>query len=195
MIQFAFNISLLLTFVRLFFSPLLIILFIKFLPLYSFEVNCFLALIFFLISSTDFFDGFLARKLQQETILGSILDPIADKLLVVSALIGLVYTCKINLIWAIVIIIREFFVTALRQRATIYNLSLKVIYSAKIKTSFQTVYLIWVIINPYQSRGFNALFFNVIEFILLFIVISLSIYSAYQYLSIFNKHLKGTNDL
>ena len=72
------------------------------------------ALIFGIASITDFLDGYLARKTGQITKFGIILDPIADKFLVISAFILLVDMARLSAWIAIIIIVREFLVTALR---------------------------------------------------------------------------------
>jgi CDP-diacylglycerol---glycerol-3-phosphate 3-phosphatidyltransferase len=72
------------------------------------------AVIFILVAISDYFDGYLARKLKQETTLGKFLDPLADKILTISALICLVELKAISSIPVIIIVIRDFSVSALR---------------------------------------------------------------------------------
>ena len=78
-----------------------------------------LAALFFLIASiTDYLDGFIARKLGQQTNFGEFLDPIADKLLVISMLVLLITENNeiIFVVPALIIITREFLVISMRQR-------------------------------------------------------------------------------
>ena len=108
------NLSLILTIARLVLSPILIpILFVTILPQASTTASLLVALIFILLSLTDFFDGYFARKFNQETVLGKVLDPIADKFLVNSALFSLVYLNKLYFYWAIILSTRELFVMGL----------------------------------------------------------------------------------
>jgi CDP-diacylglycerol--glycerol-3-phosphate 3-phosphatidyltransferase len=107
------NLPNLLTFFRISLIPLLV--FTHYLP--KSYAPSLAAAIFLLASVTDFFDGFLARKLSQETKVGAFLDPVADKLIVVVALILLVqtYSYKILTICAAIIICREILISALRE--------------------------------------------------------------------------------
>jgi CDP-diacylglycerol---glycerol-3-phosphate 3-phosphatidyltransferase len=72
------------------------------------------AVIFSLVAISDYFDGYLARKLKQETTLGKFLDPLADKILVITALLCLVELDVINTIPIMILIVRDFSVSALR---------------------------------------------------------------------------------
>ena len=98
-------------------------------------------LLFFLAGLTDYFDGFLARKFNASSQFGEILDPIADKILIVFLLFGLALNLSSNLIGFIgsLIITREVWVSALRDyNSRINNTNAtKVIFVAKIKTTIQ----------------------------------------------------------
>jgi CDP-diacylglycerol--glycerol-3-phosphate 3-phosphatidyltransferase len=112
------NLPILLTLSRLILSPLLLpVLLVYLLPFNNIFINSFLGFLFFLFSITDFFDGYFARRYKQETQVGKLLDPIADKFLLYSTLIGLLAADKIFFYWVIIIIGREFFVMGLRQIA------------------------------------------------------------------------------
>ena len=96
--------------------------------------------IFVLASFTDFLDGFFARLLKQQSKLGELLDPIADKIIVVTALVLLVSSKQIEgqeVIAAIIIISREILVSGLREYLAKFRLKMPVSNTAKIKTFFQ----------------------------------------------------------
>ena len=96
--------------------------------------------IFVLASFTDFLDGFFARLLKQQSKLGELLDPIADKIIVVTALVLLVSSGQIKgqeVIAAIIIVSREILVSGLREYLAKFRLKMPVSNMAKIKTFFQ----------------------------------------------------------
>ena len=106
-----------------------------------FQLN-YVALFLFLIASiSDYFDGMLARAYNLESKLGAILDPIADKILVLFLLLAIVVTVKDPFVafMSSLILAREFWISALREYASQdSNVSAtKVTYLAKIKTSLQ----------------------------------------------------------
>jgi CDP-diacylglycerol--glycerol-3-phosphate 3-phosphatidyltransferase/cardiolipin synthase len=158
--------------------PLLLI---TFLPLNNITINGVLALTFGLLGLTDFFDGYLARLRGQETALGRLLDPIADKFLVYSTLIALVHTQKLFFYWAIIIIGREFFVMGLREIALFHGFHVPVSCRGKLKTVFQMIWLTFVILNPAQQLACKASFWNIAETLLLAITLFLTTYSALMY--------------
>ncbi len=97
---------------------------------------------FAVASITDFFDGWLARKLQVESLLGAILDPIADKVLVAGAVVGLAALGS----WTVALagglmLFREFAVSALRETLAPKGLKLPVTLLAKWKTTLQLLAL------------------------------------------------------
>lgn len=96
-------------------------------------------IIFILASITDFFDGFLARFLKEESDLGQFLDPLADKFLVASAFIAFVQLeGGIVPYWMVLVIIfREFLITALRITALNQTKELETMTLGKAKTTFQ----------------------------------------------------------
>ena len=117
----------------------------------AFESNYFFAfLLFFLAGITDYLDGLLARKYNASSDIGEILDPIADKILIIFILFGLAVNLSSYLIgfMSSIIISREIWVSALRDyNARNNNIdATKVIYIAKIKTTTQlftiSVYLL-----------------------------------------------------
>ena len=144
--------------------------------------------IFFSAALSDFFDGYIARKTNSESVLGEILDPIADKLLIVFVLIGLSVNLNSFLIGFIsaVIISREIWVAALRDINSRNNQSekTKVTFLAKIKTAIQMfailMYLLGLTIN-----NMMVLFF---ADIILLIALLVTIQTGFQYtISTFRK--------
>lgn len=104
-------------------------------------------LIFSLASLTDFLDGYIARRTGQITRFGIILDPIADKFLVIAALILLVDMGSLSAFVAIVIIIREFLITALRVVALTRNIVIPAETGGKLKTTVQLIAIPFLILK------------------------------------------------
>lgn len=105
------------------------------------------ALIFILAAVTDSLDGYLARKWEQVTKLGIILDPIADKLLVTAALISLVELGRVPGWIAIVILGREFAVSGLRSVKAEEGIVIPASNLGKIKTISQIIAVILIILQ------------------------------------------------
>lgn len=144
-------------------------------------LNVTLAVIFLALSLTDFFDGYLARKYDQVTSLGKILDPLADKFLTYSALIALLAAGKMYFYWVILLIGREFFILGLRNIALTKNCTVSVSVLAKMKTALLMACIMFIIVNPYQNLGFKAMRWNGVEFALICVTVLLSLISAQQY--------------
>lgn len=107
--------------------------------------------IFVVACITDWLDGYLARIWQQQSNLGRMLDPIADKLLVGATLLMLVYTRAIGgwSIWAALIILsREILVSGLREFLAELNVKVHVTQLAKWKTAFQFIALALILAGP-----------------------------------------------
>ncbi len=141
--------------------------------------------IFAIASATDFLDGYLARKRGQITRFGIILDPIADKFLVISALILLVDMARLSAWIAIVIIVREFLVTALRVAALSKDIVIPAEAGGKLKTGFQVAGILCLIID--LSIGPIDLYD--IGTVLIWISMVLAIVSGVQYTVAFWKRL------
>ncbi|MBR6327400.1 MAG: CDP-diacylglycerol--glycerol-3-phosphate 3-phosphatidyltransferase [Alphaproteobacteria bacterium] len=152
-----------------------------FLTLYidSFIWQMFTATLFVLASVTDYFDGYLARSRNQTSAFGRLLDPIADKLLVSSALVLILakpemVSFKISYIPAFIILCREILVSGLREFLREVNVGLPVTRLAKWKTTFQMTAL--------SMMMFNGLWhWNGIGEFLLWIAGALTFITGYQY--------------
>ena len=135
------------------------------------------ALIFGIASITDYLDGYLARHSGEITKLGIILDPLADKFLVVSALIVLVDMERLPAWIAIVIIVREFLVTGLRAVALSKNVVIPAEMGGKLKTFAQIIAILCLIL---VGSIFDIDLYD-IGIILIWIALALSVISGIQY--------------
>ena len=138
-------------------------------------------LLFFLAGVTDYFDGYLARKYNAVSQLGEILDPIADKILILFVLFGLAINLSSYLVGFIgaIIITREIWVGALRDLNARNGKSkaTKVTFLAKIKTTIQlftiSIYLFGLALNNMLMIIFGD--------ILLFMSLFITLYTGYIY--------------
>lgn len=149
--------------------------------IYNIEKPCFdiiSAILFIIISITDFLDGYIARKYNQITTFGKFMDPLADKILVTSALIMLTQLGKFSGVIAVIIIAREFLVSAIRQLAAADGTVLAAAWSGKVKTTFQMIGIIVIILENYLNAIYPlpyGTFFSVIMLVL-------TVYSGGEYL-------------
>lgn len=107
--------------------------------------DVFAAVVFAAASFTDFVDGYLARTRGSITNFGKLMDPLADKLLVIAALVSLVSLDRLAAWVAMVIIAREFAVTVLRMAANQAGVVMAASMSGKVKTCFQILTILVVI--------------------------------------------------
>jgi CDP-diacylglycerol--glycerol-3-phosphate 3-phosphatidyltransferase len=142
-------------------------------------------IIFLLAILTDTFDGYIARKSKQVTKLGMLLDPLADKLLVISALIVLVDMGFIEAWIAIVIIAREFIVTGLRIVALSKDILIPAETGGKIKTTAQFISIVILLID----RSIVSLDLYTMGIALLWFAMLVGIASGIQYFVLFWKRL------
>ncbi|MBS1115344.1 MAG: pgsA [Nitrospirae bacterium] len=138
------------------------------------------ALIFSIASLTDFLDGYLARRSGQITKFGIIMDPLADKFLVISALIVLVDMTRLSAFIAILLIVREFLVTGLRVVALSKDIVIPAEMGGKLKTTAQITSILCLIL---VGTVFDNLPVDLYDIGILFVWIALvlSIISGIQY--------------
>jgi CDP-diacylglycerol---glycerol-3-phosphate 3-phosphatidyltransferase len=165
-----------LTLSRIFLTPLLVVILLTRID----GKEIYGVVIFVIAALTDYFDGYLARKRNQVTDIGKLLDPIADKLLITSAFISLV---ELNLApaWMVVIIVgREFAVSGIRSIAAAQGYVMPANVLGKLKTVCQVLTIVVLIvadtyIEPWERFG---------RF-LLWVTVAISLISAANYLWIF----------
>lgn len=146
-----------LTVLRVLLVPVFIVLVI----IDSFWANIFALLVFIAASITDYYDGVIARKQNMITTLGIFLDPLADKLLVTSALILFVgiYTLNVPAWMVICIISREFIITGLRSIAASKNIIIPASMAGKVKTTSQMIAIITILVILVVNAALTKFFF------------------------------------
>lgn len=132
--------------------------------------------IFIVACLTDALDGHLARKNKMVTNFGKFMDPLADKLLVCSALICFVELGTLDAWIVIVIISREFIISGFRLIASDNGVVIAASYWGKFKTTAQMIMSILLILN------FNSTFFNVLETVFVYISLCLTVISLVDYM-------------
>ena len=140
------------------------------------EANRYIALAIFVVASvTDWFDGKLARKYNLVTNFGKFMDPLADKLLVCSAMICLVEMGRIPAWIVIVIISREFIISGFRLIASDNGRVIAASYWGKFKTTFQMVMICLMMID---LGGV----FDILEQIFIWLSLALTVISLITYI-------------
>ena len=146
------------------------------------------ALILFIVASfTDFLDGMLARMFGVESKLGELLDPIADKIIVATALILLVMDGTIRnyeVIAAIIILTREILISGLREFLAKASVSMEVTSLSKLKTFLQMLSIAILLTGDSGNKIINFQDYNAqtIGIILLWLSAFLTLYTGYDYL-------------
>lgn len=133
-------------------------------------LDYFAGLLFVIASVTDFFDGFIAREWDQMTKLGAILDPLADKMLMLAGFLGLMLIDRASA-WAVFLILtREFFITGLRVAIAAEGKSVAASMAGKVKTVVQMIAIGFLIMDwPFATE-------------LLWLAVALTLYSGYEYI-------------
>jgi len=163
-----------LTLLRILFVPVIVFLLFLRTPMGDF----FAALSFTIAGITDYFDGYLARSQNIETVYGKLLDPLADKFLVVSSVVMLQELGRIHPVVVILLICREMAITGLRALASAEGLIIGASQSGKWKTAAQMFALPFIMLN----RDFLGIPLYPIGMALLYISLAVSLWSAKDYI-------------
>jgi CDP-diacylglycerol--glycerol-3-phosphate 3-phosphatidyltransferase len=152
-----------------------------------FAAGRYIALVIFIAASlTDTADGYIARKYHLITDFGKFMDPLADKLLVCSAMICLVHTNEIPYWVVIIIIAREFIISGFRLVAADNGIVIAASWWGKSKTICQMAMIIVVLLN------FDLAFWHVLETVLIYAALVLTVVSLIDYI-VKNKQVLGTD--
>jgi CDP-diacylglycerol--glycerol-3-phosphate 3-phosphatidyltransferase len=153
--MFPLNLPNVLTVMRIMLVPVLVVALLGNTP----EGDVLAAIVFALASLTDFVDGYLARTRDSITNFGKLMDPLADKLLIIAALISLVSLHRLPAWIAMVIITRELAVTVLRLGATQAGVVIAASMFGKVKTCLQIAAILAVIAVHGQPLWVSALLY------------------------------------
>lgn len=145
---------------------------------------------FAVASITDYLDGYIARKQKVETVYGKLMDPLADKFLVVSGLIMLQYLGRIHPIVVILLICREMAITGLRALASAEGVIISASRAAKWKTGTQMVAIPFI-----MGRNLWGIPIFEIGMVLLYISLAISLWSAKDYIVDFFRGVKKRREL
>ncbi len=151
-----------------------------FIAVYLMDYRYAATVIFILAALTDMLDGKIARKHDLVTNFGKLMDPLADKLLVMSALICLAQTGDVAGWMVIVILGREFIITGMRQVATAQGIVIAAGTTGKIKTVTQMIAIPLLILRnwPFSLLGFNL----PMDTIFLWIALVMTVISGTEYI-------------
>ncbi|MDD2221201.1 MAG: CDP-diacylglycerol--glycerol-3-phosphate 3-phosphatidyltransferase [Clostridia bacterium] len=151
------------------------------------------ALIFIIASATDGLDGYFARSRGEVTTLGKFLDPLADKLLVSTALIALVGMGRLDAWIVVLIIAREFAVTGLRTLAVKEGVVIAASKLGKIKTVTQIIAVCLLLLqyDPLLTAWLTAGFWHIFAIIMTYIALFFTLYSGYDYFKGCRSFLNG----
>lgn len=154
---------------------------------YESRVNSLVAALIFVVSgATDFLDGWLARRRGLVTVIGKFIDPLADKLVVVSALIMLVHLGRVAAWVVIVIMAREFIITGLRAVASSEGIFIAPSQEGKYKTTLQIAAIAFLLLHYRYAVDFAVATVvvdaNAAGTLLLYLSLGFSLWSATTYL-------------
>ncbi len=166
--------------------------------------NSFLAaFVYTLTSATDFVDGYLARRLNLVTVVGKFLDPLADKLITMAALVMLVHLGRVAA-WVVILLMgREFAVTGLRTIAMSEGIVLAAGQEGKYKTAIQLVAIVFLLLNYTYPIDFlfttATVDANRVGTVLLYFSVVFSLWSAWNYFfgflrAVYSKDEAAEND-
>jgi CDP-diacylglycerol--glycerol-3-phosphate 3-phosphatidyltransferase/cardiolipin synthase len=158
----------------------------------SWITNLLAFLLFCVAGVTDYFDGYLARAQGTVSKLGIFLDPIADKIMVVSVILMLIHNDAIkgwSMIAALIIILREIAVSGLREFLAGLRVSVPVSQLAKWKTALQMVALGALVLGQSTARWWPGLPAHEVGVVCLFLAAGLTLVTGWDYLRVGLKHM------
>ena len=149
------------------------------------------AMLFAVIGATDFLDGWVARRRGLVTVIGKFLDPLADKLVVMAALVMLVHLGRVAAWVVIVVMGREFIVSGLRTIAMSEGIVIAAGQDGKLKTILQIVAITFLLLHYAYPIEFGFASFeydaNKVGTLLLYLSLVFSVWSAWTYFADFLK--------
>jgi CDP-diacylglycerol--glycerol-3-phosphate 3-phosphatidyltransferase len=184
--QDAVNLPNLLTFARILMIPLCLWYLDKDTPRSGFWA----AIVFTLAAITDLLDGYLARKLGVVSVLGKLIDPLADKLIVMATLVWMTPMGRMP-VWAVVVLLaRELCVSALRSVAASEGVIISAGQEGKTKTALQMIGIITLLVGYPYHLSYGALDLGVVDCMrvgraLVYLSLVFSVASAAQYVTLF----------
>ncbi len=157
------------------------------------QANFWAAFVYVICTVTDFFDGYLARRLGLVSIFGQFLDPLADKLLVMSTLVFMSYQGRLPLLAALAVIVmeaRELSITSLRVIAMGEGVSMPATQGGKEKAALQMVAILLIILHHryyviYPGFGSLSCDFGFAGRVLLYVSAGLALLSGADYMRLF----------
>lgn len=184
--QDALNIPNLLTFGRIVMIPLCL----WFLDQDTPRSGFWSAIVFTLAALTDVLDGYLARKLNVVSVLGKLIDPLADKLIVMACLVWMVQMGRIPTWVVIVLLAREFSITALRSVAASEGVIISAGQEGKTKTALQMIGIIALLAGYPYHLDYGIVDLGVVDLarvgrVLVYLSLFFSVASAAQYVGLF----------
>jgi CDP-diacylglycerol--glycerol-3-phosphate 3-phosphatidyltransferase len=184
--QDAVNLPNLLTFARILMIPLCL----WFLDQDTPRSGFWAAIVFTLAALTDILDGYLARKLGVVSVLGKLIDPLADKLIVMATLVWMVHMGRMPA-WAVIVLLaREFSVTALRSVAASEGVIISAGQEGKTKTALQMIGIIALLAGYPYHLSYAGIDLGVVDLVrvgraLVYLSLVFSVASAAQYVTLF----------
>ena len=164
-----------LTLSRVIMIPVFLFLFYASVKFKMVELRYLSGAVFTIASITDYFDGMLARKYNLVSNFGKLMDPLADKLLVVAVVMALNYfTNEINFICVFLIVMRELIISAIRLVALEENIVIAASKLGKYKTATQMISLVLILFNIHKISSITFYFtYGIFYISMFFLVLSL----------------------
>lgn len=148
-------------------------------------------IVFFIAAATDWLDGWLARKTNSTSEFGATYDPLADKVLTLSAFIAFVFINVLSWWMVAIVVARDIIITYIRYKADVKNLTFTTSFSAKVKTFAQMTFIYYLLIVytfstiEYFYKGSKELFALLIDSDLIYYtmlsVTIITVYTAVEY--------------